>query len=165
MPKSRGILIRGNDEARFDSHVAEGPTPPGMSDPCWLWTGARQPSGYAQFQVGGRLNKRHVGVHRWNYERFVAEVPEGYEVDHLCRVRHCVNPWHLEAVPGRVNNARSDSPSAINARRVLCTRGLHELAGDNVLSPPSFKGGRACRACRNENQRRRRAAQRQEKAA
>jgi hypothetical protein len=147
---------------RFDRKVNfDGPVPDGFEDPCWLWTGAPSENGYAQFWPGGRTCPKAHGVHRWNYERFVGPIPPGFEVDHLCGVLLCVNPAHLEAVPGAVNNARSTSPSAENARLVMCQRGLHELAGENLMPSYLRRGQRVCRPCRAEAQRDKRRRQRE----
>jgi len=145
-------------ELRFDRRVNfEGPEFEGA--PCWLWTGAGTGNGYAQFQTGGRGSK-HALVHRWNYERHVGPIPDGWQVDHRCRVTRCVNPTHLEAVPPPVNNARSDSPSARNARMTLCSRDLHELVGDNLHPSYLRRGQRRCRACVAERAREYRARKR-----
>lgn len=65
-----------------------------ITDTCWLWTGPLTPSGYA-------ANVAHRGI----YQRLIGPVPDGLELDHLCRVRHCVRPDHLEPVT-RAENVR-----------------------------------------------------------
>ena len=84
---------------------------------CWLWQGRKQRDGYANFYIPGISNA--VNAHRWSYEFFVADIPEGLTIDHLCRVRHCVNPNHLEAVTFLENMrrgaaARRAVPSALS---------------------------------------------------
>lgn len=75
----------------------------GHDTPCWLWTGQiAQRTGYGQT----RVRSRKVGAHRAMYEREVGPIPDGLELDHLCRVRVCVNPAHLEAVTRSVNVQR-----------------------------------------------------------
>jgi hypothetical protein len=69
---------------------------------CWLWTGARQSRGYASLWAEGRS---HL-AHRLAFLLWVGPIPEGYEVDHLCRTTTCVNPDHLEPVPPHVNLQR-----------------------------------------------------------
>jgi hypothetical protein len=119
---------------------------------CWLFQGGQCADGYFQvYTTGGKL----VRGHRVTYEYFRAEIPDGLVLDHLCFVRHCANPWHLEPVTQHVNVQRSDSPWAVNARKTHCNSG-HELAGDNLYSLPN-SGYRACRACRSEATRRYRA--------
>jgi len=60
---------------------------------CWRWTGTHDAYGYANFKVQDVDYK----VHRVSYELCVGPIPEGLTLDHLCRVRDCVNPLHLEA--------------------------------------------------------------------
>jgi hypothetical protein len=70
---------------------------------CWLWTAsARGASGYGQFYWNGSM----VGAHRVAYELCKGPVPDGLSIDHLCCVRLCVNPDHLEAVTCAENNLR-----------------------------------------------------------
>ena len=81
-----------------------GPVPAGRPDlgSCWLWRGRLNTDGYGTFKVdGGRF-----GAHRFAYELVVSKIPEGLQIDHLCRVRHCVNPAHLEPVTSRENSLR-----------------------------------------------------------
>ena len=78
---------------------------PDTDDGCWLWTGARDSKGYAHFGLGGRGGKT-LRVHRWLYEVTTKAIPAGLEPDHLCRVRHCVRPDHLEPVTRSVNVTR-----------------------------------------------------------
>lgn len=73
------------------------------TDACWLWQGHRNHKGYGYISV----NRRHVGAHRVAYEMARGvPVPAGLEIDHLCHVRHCVNPDHLEAVTHMENLRR-----------------------------------------------------------
>lgn len=112
---------------------------------CWLWTGClAHENGYARFSVFGR----QLQVHRWAYEYFVGPIPEGLHLDHLCRVRSCVNPAHLEPVTNRENALRGISFSAVNAKKTHCVNG-HELSGDNLRITRERNGrrGRGCRAC------------------
>lgn len=69
---------------------------------CWIWQRYRHESGYGRMRFGGK--KQYA--HRWMYEQEVGKVPEGYDLDHLCRNRACVNPDHLEVVPHAVNVQR-----------------------------------------------------------
>ena len=88
--------IVGDDLARFESYVER-------TDTCWLWTGLLTADDYASFRVDGR----NTTGHRWSYVHFVGPIPEGLELDHLCRVRHCVNPEHLEPVTHAENVRRA----------------------------------------------------------
>lgn len=129
-------------EVRFDAKVVK-------TESCWLWRGAKSRNGYAQFRTGG-VGAPQALVHRWNYERFKGAIPDGYQVDHLCKTRLCVNPDHLEAVPPALNNARSESPTAINGRMVLCAQDLHELNGENLEPTALRHGQRRCRECKKQ---------------
>lgn len=112
----------------------------GSDAECWPWTGHTNTGGYGQIGEG----TRDLLVHRIVCEMAHGPIPDGYEVDHLCKVRHCCNPFHLEAVPKAENNRRSNSISARHARKAYCIRG-HELTEEN-LAPDRGKG-RQCKLC------------------
>lgn len=107
---------------------------------CWLWTGFVRADGYSQAHLAG-YGKQYG--HILSYEAHIGKVPIGLELDHLCRVRCCVNPRHLEAVTRRVNTLRGISPAARQARQTHCLRG-HELSGANLYRKNRH---RYCRAC------------------
>lgn len=120
---------------------------------CWLWSGRLTEKGYGRCHIEGKERR----VHRYIFEKTNGPVPDGMELDHLCRVRHCVNPEHLEVVTSRVNILRGKSLAALNAAKTHCKRG-HEFNRANTIKR---KGGRsrACRACLEEQRRRREVAQ------
>jgi hypothetical protein len=120
-------------ERRFFDHIA-GEDERG----CWIWDTPHPESGYGQFGGGN--------AHRWSYEFFVADIPAGLELDHLCRSRSCVNPWHLDPVPTAVNVLRGEGPAAVNARKTHCIHG-HEFTPGNTYRPPGRPNTRHCRAC------------------
>ena len=70
---------------------------------CWLWTASLNRYGYPNF---GAVNGRPMAGHRYAYERLVGPIPAGLQLDHLCRVRRCVNPAHLEPVTPKENTRR-----------------------------------------------------------
>lgn len=109
---------------------------------CWEWTGAVTWSGYGQIKSGAKI----VYAHRHMYELLVGPIPDGLQIDHLCRNRVCVNPSHLEPVTNRENTIRGEGPTAKNSRKTHCKRG-HELSGSNVYTKLS-QPGRECKACR-----------------
>lgn len=121
-------------------------------DVCWLWTGSLTESGYGRFSIGGRAGTV-VRAHRFSYEMHVGAIPAGLDLDHLCRVRRCVNPSHLEPVTRRENTLRSPiAAPAVNASLTHCIRG-HEFTPENTYTPPSRPNSRHCRACRRLRER------------
>jgi len=112
---------------------------------CVLWLGSLC-DGYPNFWDG----KTMVRGHRWYWQLCNGPVPTGLELDHLCRVRSCVNLRHMEAVTKFVNMARGNSPQAINLRKTHCLRG-HEYTPENTYiskpRPGHRPGNRECKAC------------------
>lgn len=126
---------------RFWSKVDKnGPVPAARPDlgPCWLWTRATHPDGYGNIRVSGRGRF----AHRLAYELEIGPVPEGLELDHLCRVRICVNPDHLEPVT-HAENMRRGSTGILRVPQTHCVRG-HPFDEQNTRWS---KGRRICRAC------------------
>jgi hypothetical protein len=111
---------------------------------CWEWTAKINSFGYGVFTPLLDGGKTSVMAHRFAYELLIGPIPAGYQLDHLCRNRRCVNPNHLDPVSPALNNARSTSPSALNAAKSHCKRG-HEFSPDNTYVTPD--GRRMCRAC------------------
>jgi HNH endonuclease len=94
-------------------------------------------NGYGQMSIE---NKKYL-VHRVSYEMFVATIPDGLQIDHVCRNRICCNPIHLEAVTCLVNIRRGAGPYS----RTHCPRG-HEYTVDNTRHSKKT-GWRTCIAC------------------
>ena len=106
---------------------------------CWLYAGYKSNLGYGQLWLDG---KRYI-AHRVSYETFVKPIPEGLVIDHLCRVRHCINPDHLEPVTSRENTLRGEGV-LINKRKTHCPKG-HEYTQSNTVSYSNK--WRRCRQC------------------
>lgn len=124
---------------------------------CWLWTGPISNRGY------GLLNTKHKSqlVHRASYEVHRGPIPGGMTLDHLCRVRHCLNPEHLEPVTAQENILRSPFTMASRwARRTSCVNG-HVFTPENTMwvktSRSPGKRHRTCRICHRANSARTRA--------
>lgn len=113
------------------------------SDDCWVWLGKPASTGYGQ--IGFGYPDRTVrNAHRVVYELLVGEIPEGLQLDHLCRNRMCVNPAHLEPVTQRENLLRGHGIPAINAAKTHCVNG-HEFTNDNTYI--YGKNSRMCKIC------------------
>ena len=113
---------------------------------CTVWTGPQNGNGY------GVLNwkRKRIGAHRVAFQLSGQSIPDGMQLDHLCRVRCCVNPAHLEAVTGKENSLRGIGPTAKNAKKIFCKHG-HEFVKANIM--PSSRPERNCRMCKLERNR------------
>lgn len=103
---------------------------------CWTWTGPLAPNGYGQVNA---WDKRWL-VHRLAYTLMVGPIPVGLQIDHLCRVRNCVRPTHLEPVT-QAENLRRQGTAVTH-----CPRG-HEYTVANTYRAPGSPRLRRCRAC------------------
>lgn len=119
-------------------------------DECMLWAGCKDKAGYGRmwYRIDGKPIRE--GAHRVAYRTFVGEIPEGYVIDHLCRVTSCINPDHLEAVPSIVNTLRGLGFAGSNQRKTHCPR-RHEYTKENVSSYSN--NYRRCRECENARNR------------
>ena len=119
---------------------------------CWEWSLFVQRNGYATTGTGKRGQREYV--HRLAYELWKGAIPEGFDIDHLCRNRRCYNPAHLDAVTRAVNMKRGIGPAMlgkINGSKTHCVNG-HAFDEANTRHRPT--GGRDCRICGVEKARR-----------
>jgi len=103
---------------------------------CWIWLGKRSWSGYGHVRYGDRSGYL---AHRWTWLHMRGPIPDGLQLDHLCRVRACVNPDHLEPVSPAVNTRRAVEAAGLNDR---CKRGHFRTEYST-----SHNGKRSCREC------------------
>lgn len=133
---------------RFDAKVER-------TETCWLWMGATNSRGYGCWGVDGVSQL----AHRVAYETLVGPIPEGLTIDHLCMVKTCVNPAHMEPVSVRENIRR-----AVEANRpTRCPYG-HEYTPAN-LYVSTRADGRTKYSCRRCTRDRARAKYREARAA
>jgi hypothetical protein len=112
------------------------------SGPCWLWTGHIDKNGYGKAYVNGL----RLYAHRAAWLESRGEIPDGLEPDHLCRVRNCVKPDHLELVTHKVNLHRSDRMTWMISRlKTHCPQG-HAYDADNTYIRSN--GWRQCKECK-----------------
>jgi hypothetical protein len=133
MAEGGGITFTQMDVARFASAYEVG------ANDCWIWTRRLSPKGYGEFS----LLSKNYRAHRVAYQMFVGLIPEGLVLDHICRVRHCVNPAHLRAITAGENVLCGETLAAANKAKTHCAHG-HEFTEENTYR---YRGERRCRAC------------------
>lgn len=125
-----------------------------LATPCNLWKGDKNNEGYGRLVIDGK--QRYA--HRVSYQLHVGPIQRGFQVDHLCRVRHCFEPRHLEVVTNRENTLRGNHPLVVVSRQSHCARGHDQRDPNNVYVRPD--GRQRCRACSAMTQKERRRADR-----
>jgi hypothetical protein len=130
----------GNKVIRLPKYIAQRVTI--SQSGCWLCSGF-QNNGYS------KITKNHITylAHRFMYELAYGPIPKNKQLDHLCRVRNCVNPEHLEPVTLSENVLRGEGITANNARKEQCPYG-HEYSGGNLYVDK--RGFRYCKRCKAE---------------
>lgn len=112
-------------------------------DGCLIWTGHLNHDGYGQMLIDKKVGMKQA--HRVAYEIFIGPIPKGLELDHLCRVRECVNPAHMEPVT-HAENVRRGKAGVPQASRTHCPRG-HEYNEENTYQRPGAGPRRTRRLC------------------
>ena len=112
-----------------------------LDSKCWEWQGSKYPNGDGQCYMPGMTRY----AHKVSYIQCIGEVPEGLDLDHLCRNRLCVNPAHLEPVTRQTNVLRGIGFIPEKARATHCNYG-HEYTEINTYRAPNQT--RHCKICR-----------------
>jgi hypothetical protein len=110
---------------------------------CWLWGGAITNRGYATLSI----HKKTYSAHRFSYELLRSQIPNGLILDHLCRVRWCVNPDHLECVTYQINVLRGVGFAAFNRHKKCCPKGHEYSIGNTRLYVRNGRTARHCLTC------------------
>lgn len=111
---------------------------------CWIFQGHTNAFGYGRVSVADKTGRRRKTMtHRVTYEYFRADIPDGLPLDHLCRVRACANPWHLEPVSQWENVLRSDI-----AMKTHCKNGHPYTPENTYWQPTPTRRTHVCRRCR-----------------
>lgn len=141
--KQNGQFVTQSAEDRFWRKVNK-------TKGCWIWTGGISSGGYGSFYIKSPGGFKNTCAHRFAYELLIGPISDGLTIDHLCRVRRCVNPAHLEPVTSRENILRGEGITAREARVTHCPQG-HPYSGENLFI--NSKGSRCCRICQKESDR------------
>lgn len=144
----RGVEFRSVQERFWEKVDRNGPISGYRPDlgPCWLWTAGLNADGYGAFYLDGRrASPLRTGAHRVSWISENGSIPEDLVIDHLCRVRHCVRPDHLELVTIKENSVRGAIAISETALPATCIRGHSDWK-----KRAGRVAARECRTCRAE---------------
>ena len=137
------INLTEKDRSRFWKYVEK---PIFNNLDCWKWKGYKNIKGYGQIWVKPKL----YPAHRISFLMYKGSIPNGMVLDHICRIRNCVNPWHLRVVTVKENVLCGIGKPAILAAMKICSKG-HPFNGKN-LGIDKNRGQRYCKECRRLRQ-------------
>lgn len=117
-----------------------------LGDGCWIWGGdvGGTTAPYGRFWYRGKTRR----AHKWLWEFFNGPVPEDLVLHHMCEVKVCVRPDHLEATTSQGNTLASDTLARRNALKTHCKRG-HEFSEANTRTDK--RGSRVCKTCMRQH--------------
>lgn len=105
---------------------------------CWDWLSYIDPDGYSRFQI----KNVSYGAHRLSWKEFFGEIPKDMVIDHKCRNRSCVNPYHMQLVTRGENVLLGIGMSAINKAKTHCLK-------NHPFDSKNNRGDRVCSICKN----------------
>lgn len=165
-PRRETKIFGASPKERFAAYVVKDVDPLvraefSMREDCWIWSGSLEASGYGIIGIDGTSTRTHL----FSLEMSGRKLLPSRTRDHLCRIRPCCNPAHLEQVTAQANVLRGEGVASANVKKEFCPQG-HRLEGENLLTEKVGDGRerRRCRTCRNLNAADRYAVSREGKA-
>lgn len=133
--------ISEQDAQNFWARVLKAPS-------CWIWLLSKNHKGYGEYGFRGVT----VACHRFSWVLANGPIPPDLQIDHICRVRHCVNPDHLRLLRPEQNALLSPKHNAFKA---YCPAGHPYTPGNTYLKRRSNGFERVCKLCKSASERRR----------
>lgn len=120
----RRLLVENNIEIKNNGHFIQNSLDDYSvnENGCWIWNNGKTKDRYGVITIGGKK----CYTHRLSYERRYGRIPNGLDIDHLCRDRSCMNPEHLEAVTRKENLARGEHKNkyGVNREAITANKGI-----------------------------------------